>query len=71
VTKGRDSGIWNVSGTMLGLGYKDECTDLSLTYTRTNYDYLSGTNQSSSTYMVRLQLKDLGEANLSKRLTSQ
>lgn len=71
VAKGKDSGIWNVSGTMLGLGYKDECTDLSLTYTRTNYDYLSGTNQHSSTYMVRLQLKDLGEANLSKRVTSQ
>ncbi len=66
VHKGRDSGIWNVSGTTLGLGYRDDCTDLSLTYTRTNFDYLGGTDQHSSTYMVRLMLKDLGEATLSQ-----
>lgn len=71
IAKGTDSGLWNVTGTMLGFGYKDDCTDLSLTYSRTNFDYLTGTNQRSTTYMVRLQLKDLGEANYSKKVTSQ
>ena len=70
ILKGTNSGIWNVSGTMLGFGYKDECTDLSLTYSRTNFDYVSGTNLRNTTYMIKLQLKDLGEANLSKRVTN-
>jgi LPS-assembly protein len=70
ILKGSNSGLWNVGGTMLGFGYKDECTDLSLTYSRTNFDYLSGTNLRNTTYMIKLQLKDLGEANLSKRVTN-
>jgi LPS-assembly protein len=58
---------WNVAGTMLGVGYKDECTDFSLTYSRTYNDYLSGTNLRTSTYMMRLELKDLGDSTLARR----
>ncbi len=64
-----DKSRWSVAGTMLGLGYKDECTDLSLTYARTYNEYFSGTNQRSSTYMMRLELKDLGDTTLAQRTT--
>ncbi|MCA0401483.1 MAG: LPS-assembly protein LptD [Proteobacteria bacterium] len=58
---------WSVAGTMLGVGYKDECTDFSLTYSRTYNDYLTGANQRTSLYMMRLELKDLGDASLAQR----
>ena len=64
-----DKGPWSVSGTMLGFGYKDECTDFSLTYTRAYNDYLSGTNQRTTTYMMRLVLKDLGDTTFAQRTT--
>ena len=64
-----DKGPWSVSGTMLGLGYKDECTDFSVTYTRAYNDYLSGTNQRTTTYMMRLVLKDLGDTTFAQRTT--
>jgi LPS-assembly protein len=67
VNPGNSGGVFNVSGTSLGLGYKDECTDLSLTYSRTYNDYLSGTNLRTTTYMMRLELKDLGDATLAQR----
>ena len=60
---------WSVSGTMLGVGYKDECTDLSLTYSRTYNDYLSGTNQRTTTYMMRLELRELGDTSIARRTT--
>lgn len=60
---------WSVAGTMLGVGYKDECTDLSLSYTRTYNDYLTGTNQRTSVYMLKLELKDLGDATVAQRTT--
>ncbi|MCZ8183501.1 MAG: LPS-assembly protein LptD [Beijerinckiaceae bacterium] len=60
---------WSVSGTMLGVGYKDECTDLSLTYSRTYNDYLTGTNQRTTTYMMRLELRELGETSIARRTT--
>jgi LPS-assembly protein len=58
---------WSVAGTTLGFGYKDECTDFSLTYSRIHHDYSSGTNQRTSVYMLRLELKDLGETSISQR----
>lgn len=60
---------WSVAGTTLGIGYKDECTDLSLTYSRIHHDYSSGTNQRTSVYMLRLELKDLGETSIAQRTT--
>lgn len=63
------SSPWDVSGTLLGFGYKDECTDFSLTYSRTYNDYLSGTNQRTTTYMMRLELKDLGDTTIARRTT--
>ena len=66
---GVEKSPWSVSGTMLGFGYKDECTDLSLVYSRQFNDYLTGTNQRTTTYMMRLVLKDLGETTLAQRTT--
>lgn len=58
---------WSVSATSLGFGYKDECTDFSLSYSRAYNDYLTGANRRTSVYMMRLVLKDLGETTLSQR----
>ena len=68
---------WRIAGTSLALGYKDECTDFSLTYSRSISDYLVTTatgvgavqNRVTSTYMMRLVLKDLGETQYSQRST--
>jgi LPS-assembly protein len=64
-----DKTLFNVSGTSLGIGYKDECSDFSLTYSRAYNDYTSGTNQRTTTYMMRLVLKDLGDTTLARRTT--
>ena len=64
-----DKNLFSVSGTSLGVGYKDECTDFSLTYSRAYNDYTSGTNQRTTTYMMRLVLKDLGDTTLAQRTT--
>lgn len=67
---------WRLAGATLALGYKDECTDFSLTYSRSINDLLAAsstgviaTNRVSSTYMMRLVLKDLGETQYSVRQT--
>lgn len=58
---------WSVAGTSLGFGYKDECTDFSLVYSRSYNDFQSGTNLRTTTYMMRLELKDLGDTTLAQR----
>ncbi|MCA4924388.1 MAG: LPS assembly protein LptD, partial [Methylobacterium sp.] len=65
---------WRVAATTLGLGYRDECTDFSVTYTRANSDYLSltaaggqPTNRTTSTILMRLTLRDLIESQFSNR----
>lgn len=66
---------FRLTGLTASLGYKDECTDFSLTYSRSYNSSLSvisaGTvqqlNRNSTTVLMRLVLKDLGEAQLSQR----
>ncbi|MCE2932628.1 MAG: LPS-assembly protein LptD, partial [Hyphomicrobiales bacterium] len=65
---------WRVAATTLGMGYRDECTDFSVTYTRANSDYLSltaaggqPTNRTTSTILMRLTLRDLIETQFSNR----
>lgn len=65
---------WRVAATTLGMGYRDECTDFSVTYTRANSDYLSltaaggqPTNRTTSTILMRLTLRDLIESQFSNR----
>jgi hypothetical protein len=65
---------WRVAATMLGIGYRDECTDFSVTYSRSNSDYLlltaaggQPTNRTTSTILMRLTLRDLIETQISNR----
>lgn len=66
-TVGIDKDRWSVAGTALGFGYKDECTDFSLLYSRTYNDYIGGTNLRTTTYLMKLELKDLGDSTLARR----
>jgi LPS-assembly protein len=52
---------FRVAATTLGLGYKDECTDFSFSWTRTNSDLVTGTKTTGSLFLVRLELKNLGQ----------
>lgn len=66
---------WRVTSTTLGFGYRDECTDLSLTYSRsisgqlvnTGGGFVTDPRKVSSTYMVRLVLRELLEARTTYR----
>lgn len=65
---------WRIASTTLGVGYRDECTDLSLVYSRSIDTQLINTgagllsnNKTTSTYMVRLVLRELLEAQTSYR----
>lgn len=65
---------WRVAATTIGVGYRDECTDFSVTYTRANTDYLVLTaaggqpnTQITSTILMRLTLRDLIETQVSNR----
>lgn len=68
---------WRLATTVLSLGYRDECTDLSFSYSRSVNDLvyvnnntpISVLNRKTSTYMMRLVLKDLGEVQYSQRST--
>ncbi|HRK24807.1 MAG TPA: LPS-assembly protein LptD [Beijerinckiaceae bacterium] len=54
---------FRVASLSLGLGYRDECTDFSLTYSRSRSDtVLDGTVKTGSVFLFRLELKHLGQA---------
>jgi LPS-assembly protein len=60
---------WQITSTTLGFGYRDECTDLSIQYSRSIDGQLVNTgagyvqsNVRSTTVMVRLVLRELIEA---------
>jgi LPS-assembly protein len=50
----------------IGFGYKDECTTMSFLYYRGLNDNLGATNQTSQLFLFRLELKHLGQVNLSQ-----
>lgn len=59
---------WQLSATTIGFGYRDECTDLSFSYSRSIDGQLVNTgagfqqsNRVSSTFMMRLVLRELLE----------
>lgn len=54
----------------LGIGYEDECTTLQVVYSSTFKDSATGTRQRDQTVMLRLELRTLGEANVSQNLSS-
>jgi LPS-assembly protein len=50
----------------LGIGYQDECTTFSFQYFRGLSDNLGATNQTAQIFMLRLELKHLGQVNFSQ-----
>lgn len=53
---------FRVSSMSLGVGYRDECTDFSFSWTRAVSDtVLDGTTKSGALFMLRLELKHLGQ----------
>ena len=70
----RDS-PWRVSAILAAVGYRDECTDFSINYTRSYTNMLQTSvgaaaqqyNRTTQTIMVRLQMKDLGGAQFTHR----
>lgn len=60
-----------VSSMSLGMGYMDECTTFSVNYTMTPRDVSSssGEKEQNHTVMLRLELRTLGEATFTQRLS--
>ncbi len=60
-----------VSSMSLGMGYMDECTTFSVNYTMTPRDVSSssGEKEQNHTVMLRLELRTLGEATISQRIS--
>jgi LPS-assembly protein len=59
---------WRMSASSFVFGYRDECTIFNITYTRSYSDYVTTTkNRQTSAVMVRLELKDLGDVNLTRK----
>ena len=57
-----------VTGISLGLGYVDECTALSISYSIDPNAIATGTKERNSMVMVRLDLKTLGSVNFKQDL---
>mgnify|MGYP001251395990 FL=1 len=54
---------FRVANMNLGIGYRDECTDFSVNWTRAVSDtVLDGTTKTGSTFWFKLELKHLGQA---------
>lgn len=56
--------------TSFALTYRDECTTLSLNYITSPRLAASGTRESDRTIMVRLELRTLGQANVSQSVST-
>ncbi len=52
----------------LSVGYKDECTTLDLSYSRSFADRLAGAKQDSQTFLFKLELRTLGQATVKQSL---
>ncbi|MGL5138292.1 MAG: LPS-assembly protein LptD, partial [Beijerinckiaceae bacterium] len=50
----------------VGFGYADECTVFSFNYVRSNSDFVGQKKTTTTAYMMRLELKNLGELNYRK-----
>lgn len=65
-----NNSVFRLASASVGFGYSDECTTLSLTYSRTIDDALASrglANRLVSTYLVRLELRELGQLQLSQQ----
>ncbi len=58
---------FQIASANLGISYGDECTTFSASWSRANSLTVTGIAQTSDTYMVRLDLKNLGNVGYSFR----
>jgi LPS-assembly protein len=71
ITAAQRDPVWSVTGTTLGLTYRDECTVFNVSYSMTPRQLGNGTTESDKTLLVSLQLLTLGEANIRQRYGQQ
>jgi LPS-assembly protein len=69
---------WRVASFGLAFGYRDECTDLTFSYSQSLSDQLvvsntgvTPSNRRTNTFLMRLVLRDLGEAQVVQRSQPQ
>jgi LPS-assembly protein len=60
----KNPGAFYLSGMSLGGGYQDECTTVSLNYIVSPIATAIGVRERNQTFLLRLELKTLGEADL-------
>ncbi len=60
----RNPGSFYVSGMSIGGGYQDECTTVSFNYIVSPIATALGVRERNQTFLLRLELKTLGEADL-------
>jgi len=53
---------FRVAATSLAIGYQDECTDFALQWSRSTNDVVTGDKKSGSLFLMRLELKHLGQS---------
>jgi LPS-assembly protein len=56
---------FQLAAASFGVGYGDECTEFTLSWARTNSIDTSGTSTTDDTFLVRLNLKNLGDIGYS------
>ncbi len=65
-----DTSRFQIASLGLGIGYQDECTTLSLSYQRGVTSSSGSTRSTTQLFMVRLELKHLGQINYSQNTGS-
>jgi LPS-assembly protein len=64
------SAYWTLGSLNLGAGYRDECTTFSLNYVSSLKDNADGTKERVQSVLLRLELRTLGQANLTQNLST-
>ncbi|KMO17613.1 LPS-assembly protein LptD [Methylobacterium indicum] len=59
-----------VSSSGFGFGYRDECTTVSLNYLSSPIETASGLRERNQTFLLRIELRTLGEANFRQNLST-
>ncbi|SEO59547.1 LPS-assembly protein [Methylobacterium sp. ap11] len=59
-----------VSSSGFGFGYRDECTTISLNYLSSPIETAAGLRERNQTFLLRIELRTLGEANFRQNLNT-
>jgi LPS-assembly protein len=65
----RRSDLYSVASAGVTIGYRDECTTFSISYSATPLLAATGTTTEDKTVLVRLELRSLGQLGLSQNIT--